>query len=85
MMLAAANADCAGDPVKFVSPGFLPAVVALGFVQETVDVDEMGLVALGGMVPLAHEHGREVEAGVEVDAGLADRLERACELRGRVQ
>jgi hypothetical protein len=44
------------------------------------DFGSLGLSVGGGVVALAQEHGLELGPGVEVDTGLAGRLEGAVEL-----
>jgi len=41
-----------------------------------------GLLLGGGVVVLGGQDGPELDAGLEVGAGLADRLEGAVQLRG---
>jgi hypothetical protein len=43
------------------------------------EFDPMGLVVIGGVVALTLQGGPELDVGVEVGAGFADRLEGAVE------
>src|SRR4249920_1607076 len=57
--------------------------VLVDAVEELVEqLGSLGLVVFDGVVALAEQHGLELEAGLVVGAGLADRLEDAVEFGG---